>query len=276
MATIINKSGAEEVKLHVADYGSGQPIILIHGWPLSHKSWEKQIPALVEAGYRVIAYDRRGFGASSRPWHGYDYDSLASDLHTIIRELQLQDIILVGFSMGGGEVVRYLTNYGQADVSKVALISSIIPLVKQKDDNPDGVPAEKLAEIAQSLKDDRVGFLKGFHEQFYGVDKDPSAVSQGQLDFDFSIASQAAPQATEKAADAWANTDFRSECAAITVPTLIIHGKKDATVPFETAGQQANQLIPHSLLIKYDDAAHGLNITHSERLNNDLLAFLRT
>ncbi|WDF67840.1 alpha/beta hydrolase [Sphingobacterium oryzagri] len=276
MSTIINKAGTEEVKLHVADYGQGEPIILIHGWPLSHKSWEKQIPALVDAGYRVIAYDRRGFGDSDRPWDGYDYDTLASDLHTIISELQLSNVTLVGFSMGGGEVVRYITNYGESNIAKIALISSIIPLVKQHSDNPDGVPAEKLEEIAQALKDDRVGFLKGFHEQFYGVDKDPGAVSEGQLAFDFSIASQAAPQATEKAADAWANTDFRTESAAITVPTLIIHGKKDATVPFETAGQQANELIAHSVLIKYDDAAHGLNITHTERLNNDLLAFLRT
>lgn len=276
MSTIINTTSTGDVELHVVDYGAGQPIILIHGWPLSHKSWERQIPALVNAGYRVIAYDRRGFGDSGRPWDGYDYDSLAGDLQAIISELQLNEVILVGFSMGGGEVVRYISNYGQTNVSKIALISSIIPIVKQTEDNPDGVPVEKLEEIAQALQDDRVGFLKGFHEQFYGADKDPSAVSQGQLDFDFSIASQAAPQATEKAADAWANTDFRAECAVITVPTLIIHGKKDATVPFITAGQQAEQLISNSLLITYDDAAHGLNITHAERLNADLLAFLRT
>lgn len=276
MPTIINKTGVEEVTLHTVDYGAGQPVILIHGWPLSHKSWEKQIPALVAAGYRVIAYDRRGFGESCRPWDGYDYDSLASDLHSIISELQLTGVTLVGFSMGGGEVVRYLSKYGHSEVKKIVLVSSIIPLVKQKEDNPDGVPADKLEEIAQALQDDRVGFLKGFHEQFYGADKDPSAVSQGQLDYDFSIASQAAPQATEKAADSWANTDFRAEAAALTVPTLIIHGKKDATVPFATAGQQANQLIANSILITYDDAAHGLNITHSDRLNADLLAFLNT
>lgn len=276
MSKIINKTGAEEVALNLVDYGTGQPIILIHGWPLSHKSWEQQIPALVAAGYRVIAYDRRGFGDSSRPWDGYDYDTLASDLHAIIEELQLSDVILAGFSMGGGEVVRYITNYGEANIAKVVLISSIIPLVKQHTDNPDGVPSEKLEEIAQALQDDRVGFLKGFHEQFYGVDKDASAVSQGQLDYDFSIAAHAAPQATVKAADAWANTDFRAECAGISTPTLIIHGKKDATVPFETAAQQAHQLIANSLLVTYDDAAHGLNVTHAARLNEDLIGFLKT
>ncbi|KGE15765.1 alpha/beta fold hydrolase [Sphingobacterium deserti] len=276
MATIINKTDTEEVGLHVADYGSGQPVILIHGWPLSHKSWEQQIPTLVDAGYRVIAYDRRGFGESDKPWSGYDYDTLAGDLHKVITELQLSNVILAGFSMGGGEVVRYISKYGEDNIAKVVLISSIIPLVKQKEDNPDGVPPEKLEEIAQALKDDRVGFLKGFHEQFYGVDKDPSAVSKGQLDNDFIIASQAAPQATVKAADAWANTDFRAECANISVPTLIIHGKKDATVPFESAGQQASLLIKNSLLITYDDAAHGLNVTHAERLNSDLIGFLST
>ncbi|GHE23447.1 alpha/beta fold hydrolase [Sphingobacterium griseoflavum] len=275
MSTIINKTGSEEIKLHVVDYGTGQPIILIHGWPLSHKSWERQIPALVKAGYRVIAYDRRGFGASCKPWDGYDYDSLASDLHSIIEELKLSQVILAGFSMGGGEVVRYLTNYGDAKIAKAVLISSIIPVVKQHADNPDGVPAEKLEEIAQALQEDRVGFLQDFHKQFYGADKDATAVSQGQLDYDFSIASHAAPQATIKAADAWANTDFRAECANVRIPTLIIHGKKDATVPFETAGQQAHKLIANSIFINYDDAAHGLNITHADRLNEDLIAFLR-
>ncbi|WP_437918178.1 alpha/beta fold hydrolase [Sphingobacterium sp. LRF_L2] len=276
MSTIVNQTNSEETQLHVLDYGSGQPVILIHGWPLSHNSWERQIPAIVKAGFRVIAYDRRGFGQSSAPWNGYNYDTFANDLNAIITKLQLSNVILVGFSMGGGEVIRYLSTYGEHNVSKIALISSIIPLVKQKEDNPDGVPDEKLQEIISQLTKDRLGFLKGFHQQFYGADSNPFAVSDEQLDYDFIVSSQASAHATVEAAKAWMDTDFRTECERISVPTLIVHGKKDVTVPFETAAAQAAVLIKHSLLITYNDAPHGLNITHADRLNTDLLGFFES
>ncbi len=162
----ITKSDNQNVELYYEDFGSGQPIILIHGWPLSGKSWEMQIPVLLNLGYRVISYDRRGFGKSSPTADGYDYDSLTQDLHELISQLELKNVILFGFSMGGGEVVRYLTNYGSENVDKVALISSIIPVVKQKEDNPDGVPQEKLNTIMESLKTDRVTFLGIIPQRF--------------------------------------------------------------------------------------------------------------
>lgn len=273
MPVIQNKSANQEISINYVDYGSGQPIILIHGWPLSHKAWEKQITALVNRGYRVIAYDRRGFGQSDAPWEGYDYDTLASDLHALIMQLDLQQVNLVGFSMGGGEVIRYLTRYGAEKISKIALVASIIPLVKQKADNPDGVPEAGLNDILNALKTDRLNFLSNFHPAFYNYKSDGNPVSKQQLKYDFSISSHAAPQATVGAAIAWMDTDFRSECKQITVPTLIIHGKADETVPIATSANQAAALIPDSTLVVYDDAPHGLNITHADRLNNDLVAF---
>lgn len=257
-------------KINYIDYGQGQPIILIHGWPLSGASWEYQIPALVNAGFRCIAYDRKGFGKSCATWDNYDYDALAEDLHQLISELNLKKVVLVGFSMGGGEVVRYLTKYGSDNVDKIVLVSSIIPIVKKTTDNPNGVPQEKLDEIIKVLETDRVKFLTGFHKDFYS-----NQASEEQLHLDFSIAAHAAPQATIKAAKAWMDTDFRKETAKIKVPTLIIHGKVDKTVPIATAGDQAAALIPNNIYKVYKDAPHGLNITHKDELNADLLSFLK-
>src|SRR5690606_29082944 len=276
MPVIQNKTATQKIGINYVDYGTGQPVILIHGWPLSHKAWEKQIGALVEGGYRVIAYDRRGFGQSDAPWEGYDYDALASDLHALIMQLDLQRVNLVGFSMGGGEVIRYLTRYGAERIHKTALVASIIPLVKQKSDNPDGVPEDGLKDILNALKTDRLHFLSNFHPAFYNYKGAGNPVSEQQLTYDFSISSQAAPHATIGAAKAWMDTDFRAECEQVTVPTLIIHGKTDETVPIATSANQAATLIPNSNLIVYDDAPHGLNITHADRLNNDLLAFFKS
>ena len=262
-------------KLNYIDYGQGQPVILIHGWPLSLASWEYQIPAIVDAGFRCIAYDRKGFGKSTATWSNYDYNALTDDLHAVITELNLKNVILIGFSMGGGEVIRYCTKYGVNNVAKIALISSIIPLVKQKEDNPHGVPQEKLDEIITALKEDRVSFLKGFHIDFYNVGFLNKTVTQLQLDFDFSIAAHASSQATIKAAQAWMDTDFRTECEAIQIPTLIIHGKADKTVPIKTAGEQAARLMPNNIYKVYEDGPHGLNITHKAQLNEDLVAFLK-
>ncbi|RAJ11858.1 alpha/beta fold hydrolase [Olleya aquimaris] len=274
MPFITNKNKKISVDIFYEDYGQGQPVILIHGWPLSRKSWEHQVWKIVESGYRCISYDRRGFGISSAPWDGYDYSSLASDLHELILHLKLEDVIIVGFSMGGGEVVRYCTDYGTDNVAKVALISSIIPLVKQKDDNPSGVPESALNDIKDALENDRVGFLKEFSKGFYNFEDNKDKVSQAQLDYDFIVASHASPRGTIEAAKAWMHTDFRDELQYVNVPTLIVHGDADGTVPIETSANQAAKGIKNNTFKVIKGAPHGLNITHKEELNKILIDFL--
>ena len=272
MPFITNKNKSEDVDIHYKDYGSGKPVILIHGWPMSHRAWEQQVWAIVEAGFRCIAYDRRGFGISSAPWGDFDYSSLAADLREIITQLNLKDVTLVGFSMGGGEVVRYFTDYGDDRISKAVLMSSIIPLVAKKEDNEEGVPQSDLEGIMDALEADRPGFLPEFLQNFYNA-KDNN-VSQGKLDYDFSIAAYASPRATIECARAWAETDFRSECKNVTVPTLIIHGDADNIVPIKTAGNQAAKLIPNNNYEVIKGGPHGLNITHKKDVNTLLINFL--
>lgn len=271
----IQSKSENNQQFYYEDFGSGQPIILIHGWPLSGKSWELQIPPLVEAGYRVISYDRKGFGKSSVSSSGYDYDGLTKDLHEIITELDLKNVILFGFSMGGGEVVRYLTNYGAENVDKVALISSIIPIVKQTEDNPAGVPEKDLIGILDSVKKDRVTFLAGFHKNFYNFGLLKHSVSEEHLHYDWSISSHASPLATLKTAESWAGTDFRPELKNVTVKTLIVHGDADQIVPIDTAGKQAAAGISDNVFKIISDAPHGLNVTHAEELNEILIDFLK-
>lgn len=274
MPFFTTKNTQPTADIHFEDYGQGKPVILIHGWPLSHRSWEPQVATLVEAGYRVVSYCRRGFGLSSAPWSGYDYSTLAGDLRELILHLDLQDVTLVGFSMGGGEVVRYFTDFQGDRVNKAALVSSIIPLVAKKHDNPEGVPTEELDAIMDQLKTDRVGFLKDFVKNFYNYGMLKHSVSQGQLDYDWTVAAYASPRATIKAAEAWATTDFRAECKNVTVPTLVVHGTADKVVPIGTAGDQAAELIPQATYHKVDGGPHGLNHTHRDELNEQLLAFL--
>lgn len=275
MPFLKHSEGKEPVELFYQDYGQGKPVILIHGWPLSHQSWEGQIRILVEEGFRVIAYDRRGFGRSSQPWGDYDYTTLAGDLRQLILHLDLKDVTLVGFSMGGGEVVRYFTEFGADRISKAALIASIIPLVAQKDDNPSGVPQKALDDILDALKTDRLGFLKEFHENFYNFKKNAEGVSEANLEFDFSVASHASPIATIKAAEAWAGTDFREELENVVVPTLIVHGDEDNIVPFKTSAEQAAKGIADNKYHLIEGAPHGLNLTHGDQLSKLLLDFLR-
>lgn len=275
MPFLKHEKGKEKVRIFYQDYGKGDPVILIHGWPLSHQAWEGQISTLVDAGYRVIAYDRRGFGKSSQPLKGYDYGGLTVDLRELILKLDLENVTLVGFSMGGGEVVRYFTDFQADRVVKAALISSIIPLVPQKADNPDGVPEKDLKGIMDALKTNRIAFLKGFHENFYNFKELKDRVSQANLDYDFSIASHASPIATIKAAEAWASTDFRDELKNITVPTLIVHGDSDQIVPYKTSGKQAAKGIAKNEYHLIPGAPHGLILTHREELNKLLLEFLK-
>ena len=275
MPFITNDRTKDSVDIFYEDYGKGQPVILINGWPLSRKSWEQQAWKIVEEGYRCISYDRRGFGTSSAPWDGYDYSSLASDLSAIIEKLELKDAVLVGFSMGGGEVVRYMTDFGTDKIAKAILVSSIIPLVKQKDDNPKGVPEHVLDNIKGALQKDRVGFLKNFSLGFYNYDKDKNSVSEGQLEYDFIIASHASPRATIQTALSWMHTDFREELINVTVPTLIVHGDADQTVTIETSSEQAAKGIKNSRFEIIKGAPHGLNITHADELNALLVDFLK-
>ncbi len=254
--------------------GSGQPVVLIHGWPASHRMWERQIAVLADAGFRVIAYDRRGFGDSSQPWGPYDYDTLAEDLRSLVLGLDLRDCVLVGFSMGGGEVVRYFTNYGTDRVAKAALVSSIIPLVAQKSDNPDGVPAEALDDILQSLQTDRVQFLEGFGKNFFNADDNPDTVSAQQLYYSWNVAAMASPRATVECAKAWSGTDFRPELKNVTVPTLIVHGDADQIVPKATSADQAAKGIAHNQYEVITGGSHGLNVSHAQAFNKILLGFL--
>ena len=269
-----NASTGEEVKIAYVDYGSGRPVILIHGWPLSKEMWEYQVGPLVEAGHRVIKYDRRGFGHSEKPWSGYDYDALASDLNAIMEELDLTDAVLVGFSMGGGEVVRYLSRYGSSRVAKIVLVAAVTPFLGKTENNPDGVDPSIFAEMLTQIKEDRIAFLDSFGKKFFGVSLINHPVSAPLLDYYRMLASVASPRATEQCAIAFAQTDFRQDVQAVSVPTLIIHGDDDQTVPIEASGNRTASMIPAAQYLVYEGAPHGLFYTHKERLNQDLLQFI--
>lgn len=268
-----NTTGAE-TKIFYQDIGEGKPVVLIHGWPLDNTMWAYQVAALAKAGYRCIAYDRRGFGKSDKPADGYNYDTFSDDLKALIDELGLQDVTLVGFSMGGGEVVRYFSRHGGAGVSKAVLISSIAPFMAQTDDNPDGAPQDVLQSIVQSLEQDRAGFLGDFGKQFYGVTLLNKPVSDQILTTDLITAMQATQISTLGAAAAFSSTDLRSEMASVNVPTLVIHGDDDQTVPIKATGEQAAKLIPGAQYIVYEGEPHGLYYTSKDRLNTDLITFI--
>ena len=264
----------EEIELSYKDYGKGRPVVLIHGWPSSKDMWEYQIDDLVNAGLRVIKYDRRGFGKSSKPWDGYDYDSLTDDLNAILEELDLQDAVLVGFSMGGGEVVRYLNRYGNSGrVSKIILVSAVVPFLGQTNDNPDGVPQAVFAEMMEQIKQDRIAFLSTFGEQFFGVGLLKHPVSKPYLEYFRHLAEVALPRATQQCAMSFANTDFRADVEAVNVPTLIIHGDADATVPIQASSDRTAKMIPNAIYKVYEGAPHGLFFTDRKRLNQDIIDF---
>lgn len=271
-----DKTTGEEIKLSYKDYGQGRPVVLIHGWPSSKDMWEYQIDALVNAGLRVIKYDRRGFGKSDKPWDGYDYDTLTDDLNTLVEQLDLQNAVLVGFSMGGGEVARYLSRYGATSrVSKVVLVSSVLPYLAQANDNPDGVPQAVFAEMMEQMKEDRINFLEDFGKKFFGVGLLNKPVSTPYLQYFRSLAEVALPRATQQCALSFANTDFRADVEAIKVPTLIIHGDSDKTVPIEASSERTAKMIPSAEYKVYEGAPHGLFFTHRDELNQDLIDFCR-
>jgi len=262
------------IEVHYDDYGSGKPVVLIHGWPLSGRSWENQVPALVDAGHRVISYDRRGFGASSQPWGGYDYDTFAADLNTLLEHLDLCEVTLVGFSMGGGEVARYIGRYGTDRIAKAVLASAVPPFLYKSAENPDGaLDDDAIAGFLGAVKSDRIAFLDEFTTGFFTAGKDMK-VSEAQRIYAREIATFASPKGTADCITAFGRTDFRGDVAKMSIPTLIIHGDSDAIVPFEASGKRSHEAIAGSELVLIKDGPHGINASHAEEFNDALLAFL--
>ena len=262
-------------KLYVKDWGSGRPVILMHGWPLSSDSWDDQAMAIADAGFRAIAYDRRGFGRSGQPWTGYDYDTLANDLADVISETGAKDASIVGFSMGGGEVARYMSRHAGKGIKQAGLISSVVPYMLKTGDNPNGTPQSVFDDMTKKMKADRANFFSGFFEDFYGTGMLAQPVSKEVLEWSRNVSLMAGLKSTLDCAKAFASTDFRSDLAAFNVPTLIIHGTDDKTVPIDAAGRAAAKGIRAATFIEYKGAPHGLFATHKERFTNDLLTFLR-
>ncbi|MGM9967796.1 MAG: alpha/beta fold hydrolase [Rummeliibacillus sp.] len=265
------------IELHYEDVGAGKPVVLIHGWPLSGRSWEKQIPTLVEAGYRVITYDRRGFGQSSQPWNGYEYNTFANDLNKLLVHLDLQDVTLVGFSMGGGEVARYIGTYGTERIAKAVLAGAVPPYLYKSEDNPDGgFDDEVINGLQEGVKTDRLAFLETFTTNFFASGDRTDLVSEEFRLHNRDIAAFASPKGTLDCIAAFSKTDFRDDLDKFDVPTLIIHGDSDAIVPLEFSGQKAHERIPNSQLVVIKGGPHGLNATHAEQFNTALVQFLKT
>jgi non-heme chloroperoxidase len=266
---------ATPTELHFEDQGSGKPVVLIHGWPLSGRSWENQVPALVEAGRRVITYDRRGFGASSQPSDGYDYDTFAADLNALIEHLDLREVTLVGFSMGGGEVVRYIGKYGTDRIAKAVLAAAVPPYLFKSDDNPEGgLDDATIASFEDGVKSDRLAFLDGFTSQFFAAGDKTDLISEPQRIYARDIAAFASPKGTLDCIAAFGRTDFRDDVAKVDVPTLVIHGDSDGIVPFEVSGKRSHEAIEGSELALIEGGPHGVNATHPKEFNEALLGFL--
>ena len=270
----VGTENSADIEIHYEDHGSGQPVVLIHGYPLDGNSWERQERELLAAGYRVITYDRRGFGRSSQPTVGYDYDTFAADLNALLEHLDLSDIVLGGFSMGSGEVTRYLGNYGSARVSKAALFGAIPPFLLKTDDNPDGVDGQVFEDIKSAIVKDRYAYFKDFLDNFYNVDTfAPDRISDQAWQASFNVAAGASPYATYACVDAWL-TDFRDDLPKIDVPTLVVHGTADRILPFSATAERLPDLIKDVKLVTVEGGPHNVGWTHPEELNPALLEFL--
>lgn len=267
---------ADNRHLYVKEWGpaTGAPVVLVHGWPLNADSWDDVATLLAHAGKRVIAYDRRGFGRSSQPWTGYDYDTLADDLAVVLTQCKADGAMVVGFSMGGGEVARYMRRHAGASVAKAVLISSVLPCLQRTADNPDGVDPAVFDEMLKGLKDDRPGFFQTFFKSFFGVGLLSRPVSDGVLQWAWTMAMQAGAHPTLECAKAFAGTDFRADLPSFKVPTLLIHGTDDQTVPIDASSRRTVRDIPGAVLLEFDGAPHGLLVTERDRVAAELLAFL--
>ncbi len=270
----VSSENGNDVKIYFEDHGSGQPVVLIHGYPLNSDSWERQEPALLTAGYRVIRYDRRGFGNSSRPTTGFDYDTFAADLNALLEHLQIEHAVLVGFSMGSGEVVRYLGKYGSERVSRGVLFGAIPPFLLKTDDNPEGVDGQVFEDIKAAILKDRYAYFKDFLDNFYNVDTfAPDRISEQARQASFNVAAGSSPHASYACVDTWL-TDFRADLPNIDVPMLVVHGTADRILPYEATAKRLPGLVPNLTVIPVEGGPHNIGWTHPEECNKALLEFL--
>lgn len=270
----VGTENSQNIDLYYEDHGSGQPVVLIHGYPLSGASWEKQAAALLDAGYRVITYDRRGFGKSSQPTTGYDYDTFAHDLKVVLETLDLRDVVLVGFSMGTGELGRYLGAYGGERIAKAAFLASLEPFLLQTDDNPTGVPGEVFAGIEQAAKADRYAWFDDFFRDFYNLDETlGSRISEATVRASWNTAASASWFASSAVVQSWL-TDFRDDIAKVEVPSLILHGTADRILPIDATAREFVKRLPSADYVEIEGAPHGLLWTHGDEVTEALLAFL--
>ncbi|QKJ20603.1 alpha/beta fold hydrolase [Microbacterium hominis] len=272
----VGTENSVDIDLFYTDQGSGQPVVLIHGFPLNGESWGKQQAALLDAGFRVIAYDRRGFGASTKVAGGFDYDTFAGDLHALMEDLDLRDAVLVGFSMGTGEVARYLSRYGSGRVAKAVFLGSLEPYLLKTDDNPEGAgPQEFFDGIAAAVREDRYAFMGGFFKDFYNLDDTlGSRISEEAVAASVATAAQAGNAALAAAPLTWP-TDFRADIPAIDVPALIVHGTADNILPIDPTARRFKDLLPSATYVELEGAPHGMLWTHGAEINELLLGFLR-
>lgn len=270
----VGKENSGSIDLYYEDHGTGKPVVLIHGWPLSGRSWEKQVSFLLSSGFRVITYDRRGFGQSSRPASGYNYDTLADDLDKLIETLDLKQAALVGFSMGGGEVARYMGKYGER-VEKVAFIAAIPPFLLKAPDNPEGIDGKVFDGIKSGIVADRLAFLTAFFANFYNTDVlGGKLVSEEVVRQSWIIGAGASPIGSLECVSAWLS-DFRKDLSKINVPALVVHGDADRILPISATGKRTHELVTGSRLAVIEGGPHGLNWTHADQLNRELFAFLK-
>lgn len=271
----VGRENSGNIDLYYEDHGSGKPVVLIHGYPLNGASWEKQIPVLLEAGYRVITYDRRGFGQSGKPATGYDYDTFAQDLHRLIGHLDLKEVSLVGFSMGGGEVARYIGNYGTKHVSKAAFLGAITPYLLKAPDSPEGVDKSVFDGTQKAIAADRYAFFSEFFKNFYNADKLlGTRISEKAIQASWNVAAQSGPTASYACVSTW-YTDFRQDIAKINIPALVMHGDADRIVPFSAAGARTAKLIPGAKLVVVKNGPHNIAWTYPDEVNPALVNFLK-
>ena len=278
MRTItVGQENSTPVELYYEDQGAGQPVVLIHGYPLDGHSWELQTRDLLAAGYRVVTYDRRGFGRSSKVGTGYDYDTFAADLHALLEALDLREVVLIGFSMGTGELARYVSRYGHERISKLAFLASLEPFLVARDDNPDGVLQEVFDGIAAAARSDRYAWFTEFFADFYNLDENlGSRISQAAVDASWNVAVTSAPVAAYAVVPSWIE-DFRADVEAVRAtgkPALILHGTADRILPIDATARRFRELVPDAEYVEIDGAPHGLLWTHAEQVNEALVAFL--
>lgn len=270
----VGRENSADIGVYYEDHGSGDPVVLIHGYPLSGASWEKQLPALLDAGHRVITYDRRGFGRSSQPTSGYNYDTFAEDLQQLLTHLKLRDVSLVGFSMGGGEVARYIGKYGSQVVKSAVIIGGVPPYLLKTADNPEGVDASVFEGIKKAVVRDRYAFFTEFFKNFYNTDVHlGKRISEQAVQASWNVAASASAFASLACVPTW-HEDFRQDVARIDVPTLVIHGDSDRIVPLSAAGQRTAKLIKGARLVVIKDGPHAVSWTHAEEVNAELVSFL--